>query len=196
MWRSAFLVGSMRPMIPRKFTLIDAMVLIAATGIAIVPMRQMSFERFFERGSSENLYDFGDDLYLTLIPLVVTGATALWVLRLRSPRPRLRRVFRQPGMASCTAILCYIPFHLTNWVALDFLGVFHDRFGILRFLYIIHAMPEYWVPRLSGTGSAVAAVWLVLWLGRAWNPEPSWIDRAGRVLGVYCVVGSLLFGES
>ncbi len=190
----------MRPVVRREFTLIDAMILIAATGIALVQIchvyESMSFEQFFGRGSWENPYDLGDALYLTLIPLVVTGATALWVLRLRSPRPPLRRVLRQPGIASCTAILCYVLFHLTNWVAQDALGVFNYRLGIRRFLKIIHERPEYWVAHLSGSGSAVAAVWLLLWLGRAWNPEPSWIDRAGRVLGMYCVVGSLLFGES
>jgi hypothetical protein len=45
-------------------------------------------------------------------------------------------------------------------------------------------------------GITVSAVWIVLWLIGAWRPEPSWIDRAGRVVGIYWVANSLLFGAA
>ena len=37
-------------------------------------------------------------------------------------------------------------------------------------------------------GSAVAVSWLILWLGGGWRAEPSWIDRLGRLLGVFWIV--------
>jgi hypothetical protein len=38
-----------------------------------------------------------------------------------------------------------------------------------------------------GVGIAVIVAWSVLWANRRWRPEPSWIDRTGRLLGVYWV---------
>ena len=43
-------------------------------------------------------------------------------------------------------------------------------------------------------GGAVASVWIVMWLGGTWRAERSWIDRAGRALGVYWIMTSVLFG--
>jgi hypothetical protein len=36
-------------------------------------------------------------------------------------------------------------------------------------------------------GFSVAVAWLTLTLGGRWRPEPSWIDRMGRVLGFYFI---------
>ena len=41
--------------------------------------------------------------------------------------------------------------------------------------------------RRSSSGSS-------LWLSGAWRPEPSWIDRAGRALGIYWILISVFFG--
>ena len=40
--------------------------------------------------------------------------------------------------------------------------------------------------------AAVAGTWLVLLLDRRWKPEPSWIDRAGRLLAVYWLTAGLM----
>jgi hypothetical protein len=39
--------------------------------------------------------------------------------------------------------------------------------------------------------TAVAGAWLILLLAGWWRPEPSWIDRLGRVLGLGWIVLSL-----
>jgi hypothetical protein len=49
-----------------------------------------------------------------------------------------------------------------------------------------------WLILLSYTGWAVCAAWTVLWLAGVWRAERSWIDRTGRVLGVYWVLNSVL----
>ena len=40
-------------------------------------------------------------------------------------------------------------------------------------------------------GPMIACVWINLWLGRRWRPERSWVDRAGRVLGIFWMLWSL-----
>jgi hypothetical protein len=41
-------------------------------------------------------------------------------------------------------------------------------------------------------GSAVAVVWIVSWLSGIWRPEPSWIDRAGRILGAFWIFNRVI----
>jgi hypothetical protein len=43
-------------------------------------------------------------------------------------------------------------------------------------------------------GGAIASVWIVMWLSGTWRADPSWIDRAGRALGIYWIMISALFG--
>jgi hypothetical protein len=121
---------------------------------------------------------------------------ALWLLRLRQPRPGLPRVFRQPGMAACTATLVYSSFFLTATLISLFLsyfasGIFSNHM-FLQFNFVIWIL----IIPMSLVGVTVSAVWIVLWLIGAWHPEPSWIDRAGRVVGIYWVANSLLFGSA
>ena len=51
---------------------------------------------------------------------------------------------------------------------------------------------ETFVVLLSFAGFAVACVWIVLWLSGVWRAEPSWIDRTGRVLGIYWVSNCII----
>jgi hypothetical protein len=93
----------------RRFTLIDAMVLIAATALALVPIRYGDsfglLESIPSTSALEWLSFFAYGSYWILTPLLVAWSLALWALRFRQPRPRLRRLFRQPGMTATTAIL-------------------------------------------------------------------------------------------
>jgi hypothetical protein len=43
----------------------------------------------------------------------------------------------------------------------------------------------------SDAGGAVALAWLVAGAGGRWRPEPSWVDRAGRLLGVAWLILTL-----
>jgi hypothetical protein len=53
-----------------------------------------------------------------------------------------------------------------------------------------------WLLPMCFMGVAVSAVWIVLWLTGAWHAESSWIDRAGRILGIYWVANSLVIGPT
>ena len=48
--------------------------------------------------------------------------------------------------------------------------------------------------RLDLYSLAVAGAWLALALSGRWRPEPDWLDRAGRVLGLLWIVSPLLLG--
>jgi hypothetical protein len=48
-----------------------------------------------------------------------------------------------------------------------------------------------WLRDPRSPGAAVAAVWLVEAIDRRWRPEPTWIDRAGRGLGVFWLAAAL-----
>jgi hypothetical protein len=48
-------------------------------------------------------------------------------------------------------------------------------------------VPSSLVTISHSAGMAVASTWLALRLGGWWHPAPTWIDRAGRVLGWYWI---------
>lgn len=97
---------------------------------------------------------------------------ACLILRLRRPRPRLRTLIHQPGFAACAALLASV------LVALP--------------LYICtHSGPA---GEFVAAGSkmlfavVVPAAWIFLLATHRWGPEPSWIDRLGRTLGMLWTV--------
>ena len=187
----------MRTSIARKFTLVDAMVLIAATAIAFVPIRFMfrSYDQFSVNRSiaeDDTLVAFVA-VHHMLLYIALALSLALWILRLRKPRPVLRRIFRQPGMAASTAAFMYTIFVLIGFIVycLYYLGI-HSR--MLPDWDDPMRIMEFWRIPLSWIGNAVALAWMSLWLSGAWRSEASWIDRAGRGLGIYWVSDSVLFG--
>ena len=179
----------------RRFTLLDAMVLIAATGIGFVPIRLFLWENwhFPEEWSVPEVWRSGLEINVSLVPLALSLSLALWLLALKHSRGRLRRAFRRPGMAACTITLAYTILSSIGYVVfLQFSrawdrGVFNDPNSAMLWIRI-GMQPIFLV------GGAIASVWIVMWLGRTWRAERSWIDRAGRALGFYWIVLSVLFG--
>jgi len=96
-------------------------------------------------------------------------------LRLRRPRPPLRRLMGQPGMAACCAVAIVTAIDATSWTIYGMqIDPQHAREMLAR----------YWRGASQHPGPAVAVTWLGLALSRRWRPEPGWIDRLGRVVGV------------
>jgi hypothetical protein len=184
--------------VARKFTVIDAILLIAATALGFVPMKRL----FYANGASvrpevwtvASAYEYAPLLVMSLAPMVIAWSAALWLLRLADPRPAVWQTFRQPGMAATTAILIsalYFLIKFTYWA-----GVLHFQQGIKASeIADMYLSPMCWSRYLNSGDISVPVVWMILWLGRVGRPEPSWIDRSGRVLGIYCVICSLLFGS-
>jgi hypothetical protein len=64
---------------PKKFTLVDAMVLIAATAIAFVPIRLFLWENwhFPEEHTVPEIWRTGLEINVSLVPLAVSLSMAL-----------------------------------------------------------------------------------------------------------------------
>jgi len=174
------------------------MVLIAATGIALLPLRLFlaGFPGISAGSTPAQILRLGLIVDAMLCPVAWSLSLALWVLRLRQPRPGLPRVFRQPGMAASTAILVYSSFFMTATLISLFLNYFSSGIFTQHMFIPMNFVMWILILAMSFMGITVFAVWTVLWLIGAWRPEPSWIDRAGRVLGIYWVTNSLLFGSA
>jgi hypothetical protein len=114
----------------------------------------------------------------------VTGLLTLSLLplRLMSPRPRRRRLARQPGFtATCAASIAFV-----------FVGV-----GLARVVADMSyprstglaEIVELWGTLLAGV--AVLVSWVCLLISGRWRAEPSWIDRLGRAMGVFWIAQAI-----
>jgi hypothetical protein len=104
-----------------------------------------------------------DSALITSSGFLVPMAPAILILRLRRPRPSWSDLVRQPGFWACAAPVLAA-------VCVPALGVY---FGI----WTVAILP----------GSVIAA-WIALALSRQWRNEKSWVDRAGRLVGVYWII--------
>jgi hypothetical protein len=100
------------------------------------------------------------DGYFLVFPFLILWSFCLMCLRLVRPRPDWHTLFRQPGWWACFGSV---------------LGVVLA--SAVEIVLLVPA-PSVIVP------VTVMVAWLVLGVSRKWKAEPSWIDRAGRRLGV------------
>ncbi len=116
-------------------------------------------------------------------PCVATWTLTLLILRLRRPRAGFVRLARQPGMMACLAVAIFLAIRIAFYLGLICL------YGL---------NPWFWVKRLANeavrAGYVVAVTWLTLAITGRRRPEPGWIDRLGRILGVYWIVLVLMSG--
>jgi hypothetical protein len=111
-----------------------------------------------------------------------------------SERPRLARIMCQPGAVACvTAVTFSVTTSLVSWPIrnLAFLSV--PKIPSLL-SQAERSSLTFAICRLNvGIGYAVFASWLILAMGRRWRPEPGWIDRLGRLMGIAWIVWSISY---
>ena len=166
----------------RRMSILDLMMMAAACALGFTMSRlwsskvwETSFRRMFTQAEAVALITTW-----SVLPLSV----ALIPIRLRRPRPPLRRIGRQPGfqasVAGCVAVL------------LRFLGA-------SCYLTPTWSGPTGWynfflnLDPLRTVAPAVGIAWMALALSGRWCAEPSWIDRLGRSLGVAWLLGYFLW---
>jgi hypothetical protein len=163
----------------RRFLISDGMILIAATAIGIALTRAILPELDKLRtGSPPGLRSYFLVQYAltVVIPTLSALTLALLLLRLKKPRPRLRRVFLQPGAAACAVATCVMTLETILQLALRAVG---SRAMPFQFTFMGYAGPASF---------AILGGWLSLALTVRWRPEPSWLDRAGRAAGATWLV--------
>jgi hypothetical protein len=97
----------------RTCTILDATILVAATAVGLAIVRAFVADGWFFRQE----FPISHINFMTQcaneasLPFLASWTLCFLILRLRRPRPRLRRLARQPGMAACSAaaLLLIVP---------------------------------------------------------------------------------------
>lgn len=177
----------------RRFTLLDIAILVAASacGLAVVGWLN-SLIKGQDAGNilgylvrlyvSRQFGEAGTIAVMLALPMMAAWTMALIPLRLIRPRPRFRRLACQPGWMACCAVV------LALGIAAAISGAVLAIQGRAQALSLLEGSPVLTL----AFGPAVLASWMALILGRRWRPEPSWVDRLGRILGVVWVLLSLV----
>lgn len=179
------------------FLVSDAMVLIAVLFAALVwdgaTARDALRVVLFTPVSFWSVVSQAAKLVLLLIPILVLGSLTLTLMRLQPPRPPWRRLAQQPGSVACVvASLASIAVGLLVVMTHLFAG---RGFAVASKHIAGDLKPEGLTVVAPLIGMAILMTWIVLGAKRRWRPEPSWIDRLGRVLGagwILMIVGGML----
>ena len=123
------------------------------------------------------------------VPPLMAGTIAAVLFRLRPPRPEWPQLARQPGAVACGIAAVTL---VIQWVMI-LIGFGIAQIPGMTFRRPASVFPSSWALALGleNTGLAVIGAWLILASDRRWASEPSWIDRAGRLLGA-CWIGLFL----
>lgn len=197
----------MNPMLrpPRRpLTLADGMILIAASGIGLAVFQLILRTILGGNYRLENLATAPPGGWTTgqvivravqwigpTLPFVASWTCTLPILRMRPPRPSVRRCLRQPGMVACLAALIglgWAAIGLAETLTVDRLT--SDALAPTPLRWLFHFLLE---ELFAYVGLAVAASWIVLALAGRWRPAVDWIDRFGRVLGGFWIFTGLVW---
>jgi hypothetical protein len=183
----------MRPSPPhRKMAVSDGAILVAATAIGFAWYRSVDREVVTVQlsGMLPRTFRVGEVVSTLLAdlnfcwPMAFVWSIAGFLLRLRRPRPSLPRLMCQPGsIAFCSVVVVAAFLVLPFWVVSLLQG------PTPAFSPWDHLTFDW--ENANTIGLAVTTAWFTSALGGRWRPERNWLDRMGRVLGVYWVILAL-----
>ncbi len=176
----------MRSASRRRFRLMDAIIMIAAMAVGLAGIRCYLPEEFLLSRDHLDRPWYGwttiISISISCLPIPAALGVGIGICRLIPPRPCRQELASQPGFAACVAnsFSVLILTTLLSLIYLTELGV-HQTHG--PSLPSIIKLLAAFLP-----GTFVVWVWLILVYGRKWRPEPSWIDRAGRLIGFFWIL--------
>jgi hypothetical protein len=174
----------------RKLTLLDAMIFVAATGVAL------GWERVYLTFLDTRLAAVPRNIVMKyylygIIPFLVMYAPILLISSRRVFPSPIRIVARRPGTIACFAIMLgVIAAGLSVFVELAFSAFVYRNIPSRRDIFL--GMVAMFTQRVWISAPIVAGAWLALILTARWRPAPDWVDRAGRVLGTCLVVAHFI----
>lgn len=147
----------------RKFTIADAMILVAATAVGLTLCRLVM----------SGIKVWPQNLWLMLFgqPLLACWSLALLGIRLRNPRPAIAPLFRELGAAA--SLVTSVT--LMMWSLVVGLAIYWERSNLAIDMLALCGLV---------VGPSVFGIWITLVINRTAVLDPGWIDRSGRILGV------------
>jgi hypothetical protein len=185
----------------RPFSLLDAMVLVAATAVGLGAARGM--HDILRDATDMDTPRLADPVGRSLLeaarwsalgyPLIVAWTLALVLLLFLSRRfrPSFKSLLERPGPTACAAAAMALAIQTINVITLAVVlmannGTVFPSAVTARFLVL--AVTPYLGVNLGMPRLAVTVAWTGLALSGRWQPEPNWLDRAGRLIGLAWVV--------
>ncbi len=209
---------------PRRFTLGDGLLAVAAlaAGFAMVrnwtqphwcadPAHMYSFPRA-AASTARQVYQAVAVGGTWTIPFAMAFTPVILVARFRRPRPQFARITQEPGIIASAAamvimvirplqevpafLLQYLtitssPIQLPSPPFIRWNGPPPPSLGQAIQNAVLEAFPFFTAPLV---GIAVLVAWLVLLANGRFRPEPDWVDRSGRVLGIYWMALAVFTG--
>jgi hypothetical protein len=127
--------------------------------------------------------------------LLFCWSAAVLLLRLLAPRPPRRYLWCQPGFLACVAAVFVFAWKLVSLgalIAAELVTSGRAWPSSLSYGDVVRELTVILLTSRGNVGGSVLLVWLVAWASGRCRPEPSWVDRAGRVLGAVWICVSLL----
>lgn len=169
----------------RRFSILDVMILVAASAVAFVMVRPLMV------GSLRTQPAWASYLAATIAGLVVWTPTVL-AMQFRRPRPALRRLTRRPGFAACLAGTSVVVLGALATVLLALIHTARQGTALRVGRTIPTPDPTWWVGVVlyfaGFIGPAVIAAWLLLALTGRRRPSSDWADLLGRGIGTAWIV--------
>jgi hypothetical protein len=172
----------------RRFTIKDAIVLVAATGIGFAGARSQQADAvrqgYVLLGTS---HFYGFFIFALPVSLFLAWTLALLVLRLLRPRPRYRRLIGSPGFTVYYAIGLGATFTVYSF-ALERLIQVHNGANRMTWIYELFRFNNYSISTYVAPG--VASGWFLLYLFGRWRrrSDRDWIEVCGIALGFGWIV--------
>jgi hypothetical protein len=173
---------------PRKFTILDGMILVAAMAFAMTWTPQNIAEvKIIQNSGPQSPRKWamiGYYMIVSLGPCLTCLGLSGFACRLLGPKTPLRRLVNEPGMVVNLSVVFVFLFEL-------FVGVI----GVgLRELFVGSSqrpMTFFWVSmssRMFGCAMPISVSWSILVLTKRWRSRATWIDRLGIVTGVFWIL--------